>query len=208
MNLSQLPFPELLRAFRSSEPTPGGGSAAALTGAVGASLLAMVAGLPKARVQGQDEAERLSAAGMRAAGLSDRLSKLIDADSEAYNLVLTAFRLPKGTEEDKRARSVRIQEALRAATETPLDVVRACEEGIQVAKVVATFGNRNAASDVRVALELLMAGLRGAKLNVDVNLGSLTDTAFAGTIGREAERCLADGERQAAVAIRQLASDG
>jgi methenyltetrahydrofolate cyclohydrolase len=208
MNLSQLPFPELLRAFRSSEPTPGGGSAAALTGAVGASLLAMVAGLPKARVQGQDDAERLSAAGMRAAGLSDRLSKLIDADSEAYNLVLAAFRLPKGTEEDKRARSVRIQEALRAATETPLDVVRACEEGIQVAKVVATFGNRNAASDVRVALELLMAGLRGAKLNVDVNLGSLTDTAFAGTIGREAERCLADGERQAAVAITQLASDG
>src|SRR5215213_1069884 len=118
MTLSQLPFTELLRAFRSSEPTPGGGSASALAGAVGASLLAMVAGLPKARVQGQDEAERLSAAGMRAAGLSERLSSLIDADSDAYNLVLSAFRLPKATEEDKRARSVRIQEALRAATET------------------------------------------------------------------------------------------
>jgi methenyltetrahydrofolate cyclohydrolase len=208
MDLSQLPFTELLRAFRSNEPTPGGGSASALASAVGASLLAMVAALPKARVQGPDEAGRLSAAGMQAAGLSDRLSTLMDADSDAYNLVLSAFRLPKTTEEDKRARSVRIQEALRAATEAPLEVMRECEEAIQIAAVVAAFGNRNASSDVRVAVELLTAGLRGAKLNVDVNLGSITDAAFAGNVRSEAERCLADGERQAGWAIAQLASGG
>ena len=208
MDLSQLPFTELLRAFGSNVPTPGGGSASALAGAVGASLLAMVAGLPKPRVQAQGDATSLAAAATGAADLSARMAALMNADSDAYNLVVSAFRLPKGTDEDKRARSERIQEALRAATETPLDVMRACEQTLQLARVVATFGNRNASSDVGVAVELLMAALRGARLNVDVNLGSITDKTFAGTVAREAAQCLADGERHAQAAISQLAVEG
>jgi methenyltetrahydrofolate cyclohydrolase len=208
MDLSQLPFTELLRAFGSNEPTPGGGSASALAGAVGASLLAMVAGLPKPRVQAGGDTRILAAAASGAAGLSARLAALMNADSDAYNLVVSAFRLPKGTDEDKRVRSERIQEALRAATETPLDVMRACEQALQLARVVATFGNRNASSDVGVAVELLMAALRGARLNVDVNLGSITDKTFAGMVAREAEQRLADGERHAHAAITQLAVDG
>jgi methenyltetrahydrofolate cyclohydrolase len=208
MDLSQLPFTELLRAFGSNEPTPGGGSASALAGAVGASLLAMVAGLPKQRVQAGGDTRILAAAASGAAGLSARLAALMNADSDAYNLVVSAFRLPKGTDEDKRVRSERIQEALRAATETPLDVMRACEQALQLARVVATFGNRNASSDVGVAVELLMAALRGARLNVDVNLGSITDKTFAGMVAREAEQRLADGERHAHAAITQLAVDG
>ena len=208
MELSQLPFTELLRAFGSNEPTPGGGSGSALAGAVGASLLGMVAGLPKPRVQAQGDEKSLAAAATGAAGLSARMAALMNADSDAYNLVVSAFRLPKGTDEDKRARSERIQEALRAATETPLDVMRACEQTLQLARVVATFGNRNASSDVGVAVELLMAALRGARLNVDVNLGSITDKTFAGTVAREAAQCLADGERHAQAAISQLAVEG
>ena len=200
MSLLHLPFTDLLRAFRSREPTPGGGSASALSGAVGASLLAMVAGLPKPRGHDEEGARRLTAAGTRAADLGDQLAALIDRDSEAYDRVVAAFRLPKGSEEESRARAARIQEALRFATEAPLEVMRACNEALQLAAIVAALGNRNASSDVQVAVELLRAGLRGAKLNVDVNLASITDNEFAGSVRAEAGRLIVEGEQRASTA--------
>jgi formiminotetrahydrofolate cyclodeaminase len=208
MNLSRLPFTELLAAFRSKDPTPGGGSASALSGAVGASLLAMVAGLSRPRVHTEDDGHRLSTAGERSAQIGERLSALMDRDSDAYDCVVEAFRLPKSSDDEKRARSRRIQEALRSATEAPLEVMRQCADALQLAAVVAAFGNRNASSDVRVGVELLGAGLRGAKLNVDVNLSSLTDEAFAGAVRTEAERLVLEGEQRAATAVGQLESPG
>jgi formiminotetrahydrofolate cyclodeaminase len=207
MSLSQLPFIELLNAFRSREPTPGGGSASALGGAVGASLLAMVAGLPKPRAQSTEETERLTVARARCAAIGDRLAALMDRDSRAYDLVVAAFRLPKSTEEETTARGLRIQEALRSATEAPLDVMRACAEAIGLAARVAALGNRNASSDVQVGVELLRAGLRGAKLNVDVNLASITDETFAAAVRREAEQLVVEGEREASTAVTQLESE-
>jgi methenyltetrahydrofolate cyclohydrolase len=204
MSLSQLPFTELLNAFRSREPTPGGGSASALGGAVGASLLAMVAALPKPRAQGTEDTERLTAAGAHCAAIADRLAALMDRDSRAYDLVVAAFRLPKSTEEEKTARGIRIQEALRSATEAPLDVMRACADAIGLAAVVAALGNRNASSDVHVGLELLRAGLRGAKLNVDVNLAGIKDETFAAAVRREAEHLVVEGEREVSTAVTQL----
>jgi formiminotetrahydrofolate cyclodeaminase len=203
MNLSQLPFTELLKAFQSREPTPGGGSASALGGAVGASLLAMVAGLPKPRAERIEDTERLTAAGARCAAIGDSLAALMDRDSRAYDLVVAAFRLPKSTEEEQAARGIRIQEALRSATEAPLEVMRACAEAIGLAAVVAAFGNRNAVSDVRVGLELLRAGLRGAKLNVDVNLANIKDEIFVAAVRREAEHLVVEGEREASIAVSE-----
>ncbi len=205
MNLAQLPFTDLLRAFQSREPAPGGGSASALAGAVGASLLVMVAGLPKPRVQDPDEAARLTAAGTRSAAIADQLSLLMHRDSDAYNLVVAAFRQPKATDEEKHARIRQIQEALRAATEAPLDVMRLCADAMQLAGDVAALGNRNALSDVHVAIELLRAALRGAKLNVDVNLTSVADEAFKAAVRVEVERLVGEGEQRAEAA---LASDG
>jgi len=207
MRLSQLPFTELLNAFRSREPTPGGGSASALSGAVGASLLAMVAGLPKPRAHRTEETERLTAAGARCAAIGDNLAALMDRDSHAYDLVVAAFRLPKNTDEESTARGTRIQDALRSATEAPLDVMRACAEAIGLAAVVAAFGNRNASSDVQVGLELLRAGLRGAKLNVDINLASIKDETFSAAIRREAEYLAGEGERGVSAAVSQLESE-
>lgn len=207
MSLSQLPFTELLNAFRSAEPTPGGGSASALGGAVGASLLAMVARLPKPRTHAPEDTERLTAAGARCAVLADSLAALMDRDSHAYDLVVAAFRLPKGTENESTARGIRIQEALHAATEAPLDVMRASAEAIGLAAVVAAFGNRNAASDVQVGLELLRAGLRGAKVNVDVNLASIKDETFSAATRREAEHLAVEGERGALAAVSRLESE-
>lgn len=179
---------ELLSDFRSSEPTPGGGSASALAGAVGASLLAMVAGLPKPRAATDADVARLGTAGARCAGLADRLTALIDRDSEVYEAVVGAYRLPKSTDEEKNARSRRIQEALRAAIETPLDVMRACREALDQAPAIGELGNPNASSDVQVGIELLGAGLRGARLNVEINLESIKDAAYARSARDECAR--------------------
>jgi formiminotetrahydrofolate cyclodeaminase len=194
MKLTDVSVTDLLRAFRSPEPTPGGGSAAALAGAVGAALLAMVAGLARPRTATEEDVERLAAARVQCATLSDRLATLIDLDSAAYDRVVESFRLPKVTDEDKSLRQARIQEALRAATEVPIEVMRACGAAIEQGAVVAAFGNRNASSDLHVGLELLAAGLRGAKLNVDINLSSVSDTAFVGRTKADAERLATEAD--------------
>jgi formiminotetrahydrofolate cyclodeaminase len=180
MTLTDRTVSDLLAAFRSSDPTPGGGSASALAGAVGASLLAMVAGIPTPRATTKQDVERLDAAGARCGELSARMSELIDRDSAAYELVVAAYRLPKATDAEKAKRSARIQEALRAAIEAPLEVMRACSGAVEQAVTIAAYGNSNASSDVLVGLELLGAGLRGAKLNVEINLGSVKDQEYAG----------------------------
>jgi formiminotetrahydrofolate cyclodeaminase len=167
----------------------------------------MVAGLPTPRAHGTEDTERLTVAGARCAAIGDRLAALMDRDSRAYDLVVAAFRLPKSTEEERTARGIRIQEALRSATEAPLDVMRACADAIGLAAVVAAFGNRNASSDVHVGLELLRAGLRGAKLNVDVNLAGIKDETFAAAVRREAEHLVAEGEREVSTAVTRLESE-
>jgi methenyltetrahydrofolate cyclohydrolase len=178
---------DLLAAFRSPNPTPGGGSAAALAGAAGASLLAMVAVLPKSLAATEEDAQRLKAAGDRCAAFAVELEALVDRDSEAYDLVVSAYKKPKSTDEEKTARSAGIQDAMRAAIEAPLDVMRACAAALEQGVVIATLGNRSAASDVQVGLELLGAALRGARLNVEANLGSVKNEDYVAKTRGEVE---------------------
>jgi methenyltetrahydrofolate cyclohydrolase len=207
MNLVKHSVTDLLAAFRSSEPTPGGGSAAALAGALGASLLAMVAGLPKSKAATEEDAERLRAAGNRCTALARDLETLVDTDSAAYELVMAAYKRPKATDEDKAARTAAIRAAFREAIAAPLAVMRAAAAAAEQAVVVATLGNPSAASDLQVGVELLNAALRGAKLNVEVNLGSMKDadyvakmradvTEFARAIGHETTAALAAFRRE------------
>ena len=191
--LTDLPLIDLLAAFRSPDPTPGGGSAAALAGAIGASLLTMVAQLPKPRAATQADAERLSAAGVRCSTLSDELTELVNRDSDAYDEVMAAYRLPKSTEEEKAARVAAIQRALRAATEVPMQVMRACAEALDESNSVASLGNANASSDVQVSLELLRAGLRGAGYNVEINLEGLKDVEYVTRARGEKATLLSQG---------------
>lgn len=188
MKLTERSVHELLAAFRSSEPTPGGGSASALSGAIGASLLAMVAGLPKPIAATPQEVATLKSAGDKCADLAVRLEALIDRDSRAYDDVIAAYRLPKATDEEKAARSKAIQASLRAATESPLAVMRACAGAIAEAAAISRLGNSNASSDVAVGLELLRAARRGAQLNVEINLPSLKDARYVEDVRREIER--------------------
>jgi formiminotetrahydrofolate cyclodeaminase len=188
MKLTTLPVSELLSAFRSSEPTPGGGSAAALAGAVAASLFAMVASLPKSKASTDADRWDLSSAKDHCTGLATQLEGLIDQDSAAYGLVVGAFRLPKGTEDEKAARSAAIQKAMIAATEAPLEVMRRCADTMAYAPIVRRLGNPNAASDAAVAEELLRAALRGARQNVEVNLSSVKDPGYVQHVRDEIAR--------------------
>ena len=167
-----------LDALRAPEPTPGGGSAAALTGAMGAALLAMVARLPKSRAATAEDAARLAAAGERCAALAGELAALVDGDSDAYERVMAAYRRPKSTDEEKTARSAAIQEAMRAAIAAPLAVMRASADAAEQGVVITAMGNPSASSDAAVGFELLGAALRGAKLNVEINLGSVKDADY------------------------------
>lgn len=195
MKLTDRSVNDLLAEFRSSSPTPGGGSASALAGAIGASLLAMVAGLPRSKAATDDEKGTLAAAASRCATLAGALEQLVDRDSEAYDLVVAAYRRPKGTDDEKAARSAAIQDALQQAIDAPLSVMRACAAAFEQAVTVAKLGNASASSDVQVGLELLGAGLRGARLNVDINLGSVKDAGYAEQVRAEADRCALEAAR-------------
>jgi formiminotetrahydrofolate cyclodeaminase len=185
MTLAALPLTTFLERLRSSSPTPGGGSASALAGAIGAALLAMVAALPKPRTTTDDEVRKLKEAGEFTTTFAQRLEHLIDEDSQAYDAVVSAYRLPKETEAEKSARSARIQEAMKQAIEAPLEVMRTCADALAWAGVVSSLGNASASSDVQVGIELLRAGLRGARLNVNINLRSIKDRTYAAEVEKE-----------------------
>jgi methenyltetrahydrofolate cyclohydrolase len=195
--LADTPLRNLLDAFSSPDPTPGGGSASALAGAVGASLLMMVAGLPKTRTAADAERTALNDA---AAALNDtrtRLTSAIDADAGAYDAVVAAYKRPKATADEQAARKAAVQQALRAATDVPLDVMRLAAAAINHARTIAANGHRAAASDVGVATALLRAGLRGAALNVDINIGSVSDAAYADRVRAESAQLMESGSRAA-----------
>jgi formiminotetrahydrofolate cyclodeaminase len=197
-------LPELLDAFASNEPVPGGGSAAALAGAVGTSLLIMVAGLPTTRTGTPEEAADLAEASARLRPLRDALTSLVQEDSDAYAAVVAAMRLPKATDPDKRARTAAIESAMQRATDTPLETMRCCQQALRGAIIVATNGNRNAATDTAAGVELLLAGLRCAALNVDVNIDSVSDGAFASRVAEERRQLAADAEADAHRAGEQV----
>jgi formiminotetrahydrofolate cyclodeaminase len=182
---SHLTLTELLDAFASSHPVPGGGSGAALAGAVGASLLIMVAGLPKTRHGTDEERTALTAAAARLRPLRDELAALIERDSEAYTSVMNAYRLPKSTDGEQETRRRAIDEAMRAATEAPMATIRACERAMREAEVIATSGAASASSDVAVGIELLKTAARGAGLNVDTNLAAVKDAEYVKRVSQE-----------------------
>lgn len=193
-----------LDALASSDPTPGGGTAAAVAGAMGTSLLMMVAGLPKSRTGADEERVRLAEAGAALRGSRERLLALADIDTDAFNQVMAAYRLARNTDAEKAARKDAIQQALKAATTAPLDTLRVAGEAVRLARSVAEHGNRSATSDVRVGIGLLEAAAQGAAANVRINLGSLQDEAFrlsAVASVEEIERALA---AEAADARRHL----
>ena len=159
-------------------PAPGGGSVAALAGALGAALASMVANLTHGKEGTEDRDPELARIADEAQTIKDQLVVAIDADSDAFQGFMEAMRLPQSTAEEKALRATRMQEGLKAAAMVPLATADACLAAMQLARAVAPIGNPNSLSDAAVGIQVAFAGLRGGLWNVLINLKDVTDPAF------------------------------
>jgi len=176
---------EFLDALASASPTPGGGSASALAGALAAALIAMVCRLTLGRASFAAVAPRMQGTLSEAELLRRRLAEAVDDDAGAYEAVMAAYKRPRGSEEEKAARSAAVQSALKGATQVPLQVAADCVQLLGMARFVAESGNPNAASDGDVAVLLAGVGARGAIRNVEINLSGIRDSRFTEQIGAQ-----------------------
>jgi len=204
MSYGEMALADVLDAFATTDPVPGGGSAAALAGAIGTSLLLMVAAMPKTKTGAPEETADLAEAATRLHPLRNQLLELVDRDSDAYKQVMDAYRLPKASDVEKASRQDAIERAMRSATATPLDTMRACQQALRGAVTVAANGNRRTTSDVGVGVELLVAALRGARMNVDINLAALNDQEYVGRVRTEAGELERDAVADAETARRAI----
>jgi glutamate formiminotransferase/formiminotetrahydrofolate cyclodeaminase len=170
-----------LDAVASGDPTPGGGSVAALAGALGAALAAMVARATLGKKKYADAEAAMNAVTSRADDLRAALTRLIVEDSAAFEEVMAAYRLPK----DDPNRPAAIQTAIRRAAEVPLGAAQLAVETLDQLKVVASQGNVNAASDAAAGALIANAALEAAAMNVLINVQSLEDTALVETLKRD-----------------------
>lgn len=186
--LSDLTVKDFLNKVAGNEPVPGGGSVAALNGAVAASLATMVAQLTIGK-KGYEMSEELM---RHAAELTSQLQQVfityVDKDSEAYKRVFACFKMPKSTDEEKAVRSAAIQDATRHAALVPMEVARRALELMSLIADIARLGNRNAITDACVAMMSARSAVLGALMNVRINLGSLKDKVLAGELSAEADR--------------------
>jgi len=193
------PIQEFLDDLASKASTPGGGSAAAIMGAMGAALVSMVCNLTIGKEKYAGVEGKMTEVLNRAEALRKQMTDMIRQDVAVFDQVMGAYGLPKDTEEQKIARGEAIQKALQAATDVPLACARTCVELIGLSRAAAEKGNLNVISDAGVAVVAAYAALRSAALNVYINIGNIKDQSFAAGRRTELERLLqgADSEAEA-----------
>jgi formiminotetrahydrofolate cyclodeaminase len=166
-----------LEGMGSKDPTPGGGAAAAMAGAIGAALISMVARLTQGKAGFEDLQERMDVMVERADRARAELLELGDRDAEAFEAVMAAFRLPKEMDVERAERTTAIQRALEGAAAAPLEIARRAVDLMELAEDATAMGNPNAASDGMSAAAMLYASVLAAKANVEINAASLGDDA-------------------------------
>jgi glutamate formiminotransferase/formiminotetrahydrofolate cyclodeaminase len=176
--LISMPLDAFADETASESPAPGGGSIAAYVGALGASLAAMVANLSSHKRGWDDRWETFSEWAVKGQACKDTLLQLVDADTQAFNRIMTAFGLPKGTDEEKQLRKQAIGEATRFAIEIPFRVMQAAFQSLEVIKAMAETGNPNSVSDAGVAALCARSAVMGAYMNVRINAAGYDDAAF------------------------------
>lgn len=176
-------------------PAPGGGSVAAYMGALGAALGTMVANLSAHKPGWDDRWEEFSRWADKGVKLEAELLHLVDEDTEAFNRIMTAFGMPKNTDEDKRLRSEAIQKATLFAAQVPLETMKASFKAFEICKAMAETGNPNSVSDAGVGALAARAAVLGAGLNVKINASSLKDKAQAEALINEANNLMAEADK-------------
>jgi formiminotetrahydrofolate cyclodeaminase len=183
----------------SNEPAPGGGSTAALSGVMAASLTMMVVNLSlgKKSYEALDDAikQKFMQNFQRVQELKEELTNLVDEDTAAFNKFMEAMKLPKDTEEQKQIREEKMQQASIYALQIPLKTAEKCLEILQNQETIATYGNKNAVSDVGVGALMALAGLEGAVLNVKINLPGIKDENVKSEASMKYAKLLEEGAR-------------
>lgn len=183
---------------KSSEPTPGGGSVSAYVGTLSSALTSMVGGLTFSkknyselpediRLKMEDNSKELEQ-------LFEALADDVDKDTNAFDKVMEAFKMPKETEEEKQARSQAIQEGYKIALEVPLKCAEKCYRILELQDVFARYGNVNAITDIGVGILLAYSGLEGALLNVTINLGSIKNEEYKKVISEKVSSLLKEAK--------------
>jgi len=181
-------------------PAPGGGSIAALAGALGAALGSMVSNLTANKRGSQDVDEVLNKAAEKCQEIKERLVQAVDEDTQAFNAFMEARRLPQKTKKEKEEREKAMQEGLKKAVDVPLSTAELCFQAVEVAKIVAENGNPNSVTDVGVGAEVAFAGVKGGIYNVLINLKDIKD---AGYCEQMREKCH-DLEKKAEEALKSV----
>jgi len=194
MGFQKMPLATFGEVLASGAPTPGGGCASALSGALAAGLVAMVARTTAANESFADRADQMNDVAAEADRLRGELLDLVDADAGAFDQVMAAFRMPKETPEEQAARSEVIQQGYRVAVEPPMCVCMRSLRVLELALQVAEQGNPNAVSDAGVAALLAATALEGGALNVQINLGSIKDEGFRNTQAERTRSAQAQGQ--------------
>ncbi len=190
--IDDLTTSKFLDALASGNATPGGGSAAAIMGAMGAALVSMVANLTigkKGYEAVETEMRQLLA---ESEALRVRLAGMVAEDVAAFDTLMAAYKLPKASDDEKAARSAAIQVGLKLATEAPLACARACAEAVRLTERAVAHGNLNVISDVGVGVVAAWAALRSAALNVHINAPQIKDRAWADRALTELQGLLAE----------------
>ena len=190
---------DYLKEVRSDSPAPGGGSVAAYSSALGASLTNMVMALTEEKKAfaelPEDEQKTMKDYSKKLVELCTELEDIVDTDSTAFNDVIKALKMPKETEEEKKIRSQMIQEGYKIALEIPFRCAELGLEAMKMQKIFAKNGNINAITDVGVGCLLLQTGVEGALLNVTINLKSLKDEVFRDATRDKVEHMLAESKQ-------------
>lgn len=188
----------------SESPAPGGGSVSAYMGALAASLGTMVANLTGGKAAYDEEWEKFSDVAVKGQALKDELLRLVDEDTNAFNMIMNAFGMPKKTDEEKAARSAAIQEATKFATEVPFRTMQKCFEAFEICGAMVEWGNPASVTDGGVGALAARSGVMGAHLNVKINASSLKDEAFKADILAKAAAIEAEAIKREAEIIKMV----
>lgn len=192
MNLVDLKVDGFVKELASDSPAPGGGSVGALAGSLAAGLAAMVGRLTVSKEKFADKHALLAPVVEEGDKLVDEALALIDKDTASFNVLMDAFKLPKGTDEEKAARSEAIQKATVGTIDVPLRTLEVCVRSLQLARIAAEHGNPNAVSDAGTGAQMARAGAVAAAYNVRINCMGLKDKALAAEYLKKVEELMAE----------------
>ena len=195
MKLIDMEVKQYLKVLKSDAPAPGGGSVSALAGAEGVGLFMMVADLTVGKEKYADFESICRNAKEKGMPLYEELLAGIDRDTDAFNLITDAFKLPKGTDEEKAIRKKAIADGTLVATEVPFRTMQLGYEGLKLAETMIGKSNSNAASDLGVAILNLVACIKGAWLNVKINLSGVKNEDKSSYFNKEGEKMYAEADK-------------